>query len=66
MMKKRKMMKKKNNWDSGDGKCRKGVIADVGATTVKDMGKVMGKLRPMLAGRADMSTVGDKIKAMLK
>ena len=47
-------------------KAIEGVIADVGATTVKDMGKVMGKLRPMLAGRADMSTVGDKIKAMLK
>ena len=42
------------------------VISEVGATTVKDMGKVMGKLRPMLAGRADMSTVGEKIKAMLK
>jgi uncharacterized protein YqeY len=42
------------------------VIAAVGATTVKDMGKVMGMLRPMLAGRADMSTVGDQIKSMLK
>ena len=41
-------------------------ITSVGAETVKDMGKVMGVLRPQLSGRADMSTVGEKIKAMLK
>jgi uncharacterized protein YqeY len=41
-------------------------IAEVGAASVKDMGKVMGILRPKLAGRADMSTVGESIKSMLK
>ena len=52
--------------DEEVAKAIEAVISEVGATTVKDMGKVMGKLRPMLAGRADMSTVGEKIKAMLK
>ena len=41
-------------------------IAEVEASSVKDMGKVMGILRPKLSGRADMSTVGESIKAMLK
>ena len=35
------------------------------ATTVKDMSKVMGDVRPKLAGRADMSSVGDTIKKLL-
>jgi len=43
----------------------KEVIAKVGATTVKDMGKVMGELRPMLVGKADMSAVGALIKKSL-
>ena len=40
-------------------------IVEVGATTVKDMGKVMGILRPKLAGKADVSAVGDIIKKKL-
>jgi len=40
-------------------------IAATGASTVKDMGKVMGALKPQLAGRADMGQVGAKIKAKL-
>jgi uncharacterized protein YqeY len=40
-------------------------IAEVGATTVKDMGKVMAILRPKLAGKADASEAGDLIKKKL-
>ena len=36
-----------------------------GATTIKDMGKVMGQLKTKLQGRADMGAVGAKIKARL-
>lgn len=41
------------------------VVAKVGATTVKDMGKVMAEVRPALAGKADMALVGDMIKKKL-
>jgi uncharacterized protein YqeY len=40
-------------------------IAATGAATIKDMGKVMGQLKPKLAGRADMGAVGARIKAKL-
>lgn len=40
-------------------------ITEVGATTVKDMGKVMAILRPKLAGKADASEAGDLIKKKL-
>jgi len=40
-------------------------IATTGASSVKDMGKVMGVLKPKLQGRADMGLVGSKIKAKL-
>lgn len=40
-------------------------IAATAAASVKDMGKVMGALKPKLAGRADMGQVGAKIKAKL-
>lgn len=46
-----------------------GMIADAikstGASSVKDMGKVMGLLKPQLAGRADMGKVGASIKSKL-
>lgn len=42
-----------------------GAIAESGAQSVKDMGKVMGVLKAKMQGRADMSVVGDKIKAAL-
>jgi uncharacterized protein len=41
------------------------VIASVGATSAKDMGKVMAALKPVLAGRADMSKVSGIVKAKL-
>jgi uncharacterized protein YqeY len=40
-------------------------IADSGAETIKDMGKVMGILKPQLQGRAEMGPVSGKIKAKL-
>ena len=43
----------------------KEAIASTGAESMKDMGKVMGQLKPKLAGRADMGAVSGKIKALL-
>jgi uncharacterized protein len=40
-------------------------ISTTGATSIKDMGKVMGLLKAKAAGRADMSAVGARIKALL-
>jgi len=40
-------------------------IADCSASSIKDMGKVMGILKPAMQGRADMGVVGKAIKAML-
>jgi uncharacterized protein YqeY len=40
-------------------------IAQVGAETMSDMGKVMALLRPELQGRADMAKVSALIKAKL-
>ena len=40
-------------------------ITAQGATSMKDMGKVMNSLRPIIAGRADPSAVSGKIKAKL-
>ncbi|HXK55809.1 MAG: GatB/YqeY domain-containing protein [Gammaproteobacteria bacterium] len=40
-------------------------IAATGASSLKDMGKVMGEIKPKAQGRADMGKVGAKIKARL-
>ena len=40
-------------------------IADTGATTIKDMGKVMGVLKPKVQGRADVGAVSTLVKARL-
>ncbi len=40
-------------------------VAAVGATGPQDMGKVMGVLKPKLAGRADMTAVSGMVKAAL-
>ena len=42
-----------------------GVIAETGATSAKDMGKVMNALRPKVAGRADMGKLSGLVKARL-
>jgi uncharacterized protein YqeY len=41
------------------------VIAETGATSAKDMGKVMNALRPQIAGRADMGRLSGMVKARL-
>ena len=43
----------------------KEVIASLGATSMKDMGKVMGTLREKTAGKADGKLVSDIVKAEL-
>ena len=40
-------------------------ISATGASSVKDMGKVMGLVKPKVQGRADMGAVSQKIKARL-
>jgi len=40
-------------------------ILETGATSPKDMGKVMKVLMPKLAGKADGKLAGDKVKAKL-
>ncbi|HEU4625963.1 MAG TPA: GatB/YqeY domain-containing protein [Steroidobacteraceae bacterium] len=40
-------------------------IAATGATSVKDMGKVMGIVKSKAAGRADMGAVGARVKQKL-
>jgi len=40
-------------------------LAQSGAQSARDMGKVMAILKPGLAGRADMSAVSAKVKARL-
>lgn len=40
-------------------------ITATGATSQREMGKVMGYLKPKLAGRADLSSVSEQIKTIL-
>ena len=40
-------------------------IARTGAESIRDMGKVMGHVKTMAAGRADMGIVGAKVKGRL-
>lgn len=44
----------------------KNAVAEVGATTAKDMGKVMGILMPRLKGRADGKLVNEIVRSLLK
>jgi len=41
-------------------------IADSGAESMRDMGKVMGVLKPKLQGQADMAVVSQRLKARLQ
>jgi len=40
-------------------------IEQTGASSIKDMGKVMGLVRPQIIGRADMGEVSGRIKSLL-
>ena len=40
-------------------------IADTGASSMADMGKVMGKVKPQVQGRADMGAVSGLVKGKL-
>jgi len=40
-------------------------VSSSGASSIKDMGKVMGIVKPVLQGKADMSAVSQKIKQRL-
>jgi uncharacterized protein YqeY len=41
------------------------VVVDTGATGVKDMGKVMAAIKPLVAGKADMGKISGLIKTRL-
>lgn len=43
----------------------KKIIADTGASSVKDMGKVMGIASKQLAGKADNKAISDMVKQLL-
>lgn len=43
----------------------KATIQETGATSAKDMGKVMGALKNKLQGKADMTVVSAKVKELL-
>ena len=40
-------------------------ISETGAASMKDMGKVMGIVKPQITGRADVGAVSQKIKSRL-
>ncbi len=41
------------------------VISDIGAESIRDMGKVMGAVKAKAEGRADMAAVGSMVKSIL-
>lgn len=41
------------------------VVAETGASGIKDMGKVMAAVKPLVVGRADMGSISGLIKARL-
>lgn len=41
------------------------VVVDTGAVGIKDMGKVMAAIKPLVAGKADMGTISGLIKTRL-
>ncbi|MGB5292008.1 MAG: GatB/YqeY domain-containing protein [Lysobacterales bacterium] len=43
----------------------KQAVADTGASSIRDMGTVMNKLREQVQGRADMKAVSSAVKAQL-
>ena len=47
------------------GKAIEAIIADIGASSIKDMGKVMNELKSKYAGQLDMAKAGGAVKAKL-
>ena len=45
--------------------CLQNIIDQVGATTIKDMGKVMGAATKQVAGRADNAKISSMVKELL-
>ncbi len=43
----------------------KGIIEETGASSMKDMGKVMGIANRQLAGKAEGKVIADKVKSLL-
>ena len=43
----------------------RGIIAETGAQSVKDMGRVMSAASAKLAGKADNKAIADKVKSLL-
>lgn len=43
----------------------RGIIAETGAQTIKDMGRVMGVASKQLAGRADGKTISEAVRRLL-
>ncbi len=41
------------------------IIAETGATSMKDMGRVMGEASKRLAGKADGKAISDRVKKLL-
>ncbi len=51
--------------DEAVGTQLQNIISEVGATSIKDMGKVMGLATKHFAGKADSATVGRLLKGLL-
>ncbi|MGF1762360.1 GatB/YqeY domain-containing protein [Aliivibrio kagoshimensis] len=51
--------------DEEIAECLDKAVTESGAASMQDMGKLMGVLKPMLQGRADMGKVSQLVKAKL-
>ena len=51
--------------DEDVAKAIESVISDIGATSIRDMGKVMASLKETYTGQMDFGQVGAKIKSLL-
>lgn len=51
--------------DEDVAKVIEAVISDIGATSIRDMGKVMASLKETYTGQMDFGQVGAKIKSLL-
>jgi len=61
----KQIKQRKESVKAFEGAGREDLASTQEATSMKDMGKVMNSLRPLIAGRADPAQVSAKIKAKL-